>query len=208
MTDQPETAPTAGARERKKEAVRARIIDEAMALVGAGEELNHDAVAARAEVARRTVYRYFPDREALLQAVWMRVNEMARRATNFPETLDELLASIEPALTGFDRIAPLATLIRTTPQGRAVRLSQNTRRKAAYTKAAADLVKDLPKADQALATAMLQVLNTSIWLEMRDHWGLDGKQIARASRWAIRTLIADLKARRGLPLDQDLPERE
>jgi hypothetical protein len=55
---------------------------------------------------------------------------------------------------------------------------------------------------------MLQVLNTTPWLEMRDHWGLDGKQIARATGWAVRTLLNDLKARGDLPLDRDLPPRD
>ncbi|EQB32738.1 hypothetical protein [Sphingobium ummariense] len=40
---------------------------------------------------------------------------------------------------------------------------------------------------------------------MRDHWGLDGAQIARACGWAMRTLLADLKARQGRPLDVDAP---
>jgi hypothetical protein len=54
-----------------------------------------------------------------------------------------------------------------------------------------------------LAIAMLQVLHTTPWLEMRDHWGLTGQQIARATGWAIRALLADLAARGSLPLDQE-----
>ena len=65
-----------------------------------------------------------------------------------------------------------------------------------------DAVKDLPEEDRTLATAMLQALHTTPWLEMREHWGLDGEQIARASGWAIRTLLADLKARGGKPLGE------
>jgi len=74
-----------------------------------------------------------------------------------------------------------------------------------YTAALAGAVRELPPADRKLATAMLQVLNTTPWLEMRDHWGLDGKQIARATGWAVRTLLADLKRRGSLPLDRDVP---
>ena len=65
------------------------------------------------------------------------------------------------------------------------------------------MVKDLPPEDRLLATAMLQQLFTTPWLEMRDVWGLSGEQIARASAWAMRTLIGDLKARGGRPLDAD-----
>jgi hypothetical protein len=40
---------------------------------------------------------------------------------------------------------------------------------------------------------------------MRDHWGLSGRQIARATGWAVRTLLRDLQRRGSLPLDRDLP---
>jgi AcrR family transcriptional regulator len=192
-------------RERKKDEVRGRIAEAVMALIAEGVELNHDRVAERTGVARRTVYRYFPDREALLQTAWLKLNELLRQDTSFPVTVDELLASLVPTHTGFDRIAPLATLVRATPQGRAIRRSQNKRRTAAYAAIAKELVADLPKRDRLLATAMLQVLHTTPWLEMRDNWGLGGEETARACGWAIRTLVADLKARRGLPLDEDLP---
>jgi hypothetical protein len=68
--------------------------------------------------------------------------------------------------------------------------------------ASAVAVKDLSPEDRLLATAMLQVLHTTPWLEMRDHWDLSGEQIARATGWALRTLVADLRARAGTPLDR------
>jgi AcrR family transcriptional regulator len=172
-----------------------------MALIAEGGELSHDAVGARAEVGRRTVYRYFPDREALLQAVWVRVNELARSDTRFPHTYAELMESLIPVYTGFDRIAPLATLLRATPQGRAVRHSQNRARVKGYTAIAEEVGAALPEADRRLVAAMLQVLHTSPWLEMRDHWGLSGEEVARVAAWAIRTLAADVKARGSRPLD-------
>ena len=94
--------------------------------------------------------------------------------------------------------------MRSTPQGRAVRRSQNRRRVEAYRHATADAVAALPEPDRVLATAMLQVLHTTPWLEMRDTWGLDGQQIARAARWAIRALLDDLKVRGARPLDADV----
>ena len=160
-------------------------------------------IAERAGVGRRTVYRYFPDREALMQSAWDRVTGLAGPEVTFPRSEVEMLASLEPIYTGFDRIAPLATLVRSTPQGRAVRRSQNARRVASYTAAAAEAVKALPPEDQKLATAVLQVLHTTPWLEMRDHWGLEGRQIAKAMGWAMRTLLKDLKDRDGRPLDED-----
>lgn len=198
-------AQLASVRTTRKQEARERILDAFIALLTEGAtDLSHDAVAKRAEVARRTVYRYFPDRPALFDAALLRVRELAGARVNYPESAQELLDTLEPIYTGFDSIAPLITMLRTTPQGRQLRLAQNRQRVESYRAALADAVKELPPEDRKLATAMLQVLHTTPWLEMRDHWGLDGKQIARATGWAVRTLLKDLKERGSLPLEEDV----
>ena len=192
-----------GLRAEKKDALRGRIVDELVALIAEGRfDISHDLIAERAGVGRRTAYRYFPDRESLLQAAWDRITSMAGPGVNFPGSEADLLGSLRDIHTGFDRIAPLATLVRSTPQGRAVRASQNKRRVESYTAAVSNAVEALSPADRRLATAMLQVLHTTPWLEMRDVWGMDGEQIAQASGWAIRTLLADLRARGSRPLSE------
>jgi AcrR family transcriptional regulator len=192
-----------GARARKKAQVRDRITDALIEILADGQlDVSHDLVAARADVARRTVYRYFPDREALLNAVWDRIRGLAGQNVMLPRDEADLTDTLRDIYTGFDSIAPLATLVRSTPQGRAIRRAGNGRRVAAYETATADAVRHLPAEDQRLATAMLQVLHTTPWLEMRDHWSLSGEQIATATGWAIRTLLADLRARGGRPLDE------
>lgn len=190
-----------GARERKKEETRRRIADDVIQLMADGRlDISHDLVAERTGIARRTIYRYFPDRQTLLGAASTRVRELAGPRVRFPESEADLLGTLHDIYTGFDRIAPITTLMRSTPQGRAMRLAQNDERVASYIAATADAVKDLPEQDRKLATAMLQVLHTTPWLEMRDHWGLNGEEIAEATGWAIRTLLADLRARKGRPL--------
>jgi AcrR family transcriptional regulator len=196
-----EALDTLGARERRKEETRRRVTDEVLAMMAEGRtDVSHDAVAKRSGIARRTIYRYFPDRQALLGAASARVRELAGPRVRFPEREADLTGMLHDIYTGFDAIAPIATLMRSTAQGRAIRLAQNDLRTASYTAAAADAVKDLPEEDRKLATAMLQVLHTTPWLEMRDHWGLTGEEIARATGWAMRTLLADLRARKGRPL--------
>jgi hypothetical protein len=144
----------------------------------------------------------------MMEAALLRVRELAGPHVILPRDMDELLATLGPIYAGFDKIAAIATVVRSTPQGRALRLSQNEQRVASYTEAAAEAVADLSPRDQLLATAMLQVLHTTPWLEMRDTWGLGGDDIARATGWAVRTLLADLKRRGGLALDQDPPDAQ
>ncbi|MET0241168.1 MAG: helix-turn-helix domain-containing protein [Sphingobium sp.] len=198
-----DTAPPApSARDRRKADVRALILSALVDLLADGIDINHDRVAERAGVARRTVYRYFPDQQALMQPVWDQVTAMAGPGVTFPQSEAAMLASLPDIYRGFDAIAPLATVVRSTPQGRLVRLAQKARRRQSYRAATADAVRDLPPEDGALATAMLQVLHTTPWLEMRDHWDMDGDQIARVCGWAMRVLLKDLRTRGGRPLEE------
>jgi AcrR family transcriptional regulator len=202
----PETPAATPLRDQKKQQAREQILDAFIALMTEGAaDLSHDAVAERTGLGRRTVYRYFPDRASLMDAALLRVRELAGVRVDYPNSAEELLETLAPIYTGFDAIAPIITMLRTTPQGRQLRLAQNHQRVRSYTAALADAVRELPPEDRKLATAMLQVLHTTPWLEMRDHWGLSGRQIARAAGWAARTLLADLKRRGSLPLDRDLP---
>jgi AcrR family transcriptional regulator len=191
---------TSSPRERHKADIRARILIALMELLADGVEINHDRVAARAGVARRTVYRYFPDQSALMQSLWASVTAMAAPAVTLPDTEEMMLASVPDIYRGFDAIAPVATVMRATPQGRQVHLAQKEHRRERYGAALADAVKDLPEEDRVLATAMLQMLHTTPWLEMRDSWDLDGEQIGTACGWAMRVLLKDLRARKGQPL--------
>lgn len=197
--------PQTGLRERKKDEVRTRIKDEMIQLLSEGElDVSHDQIAERTGISRRTVYRYFPDKEALLEGVHERVRELAGKNVIMPRTEADLVGTLHDVYTGFDKIAPITTLIRSTPIGRAVRLAGKKRRVESYTAATADAVKDLPPEDRMLATAVLQFLHTTAWLEMHDHWNLEGAQMARAMSWAMRTLLRDLRKRKGKPLDEDV----
>ncbi|MGH8446694.1 MAG: TetR/AcrR family transcriptional regulator [Solimonas sp.] len=192
-----------GIRSQKKDALRNQVADELIALIAEGRlDLSHDLVAERTGISRRTLYRYFPNQESLMQAAWQRVTEQAGPKVTFPQSERDLIDQLPDIYRGFDEIAPIATLVRSTPQGRAIRLSQKKKRVESYTAAAADAVRQLPPKDRKLATAMLQVLHTTPWLEMRDHWDLSGEQIAEATGWAMRTLLADLRKRKGKPLSE------
>ncbi len=198
-----ETA-TLGKRERYKEEVRARIADEIIQLLSEGMvDISHDLIAARTGISRRTVYRYFPDKDALLESGFDRVRALAGSNVILPRKEADLIDTLHDIYTGFDKIAPIATLVRSTPQGRALRRSATARRVESYTAAAADAVKALPREDQLIATAVLQFLHTTGWLEMRDHWGLSGEEMARGVGWAMRTLLHNLHERAGAPLDRD-----
>lgn len=172
-----------------------RKIEEALlALTAEGERINHDLVAERAGVSRRTVYRYFPDREALLGGLWSRLSPVTA-FYRMPDTVDHILTMLERLYTGFDDNADAMTVVMASAEGRTMRNLKTAERRAGYRKAFADVTAHLNEPQRTEAVAVMQLLNSGfVWREMRDQWELDGLQMAEACRWAIETLLADLRA--------------
>src|SRR5437660_1549428 len=80
-------------RSTKREEARTRILDAFIKLLTNGAaDLSHDAVADCAGVARRTVYRYFPDRQALMDGALLRVRDLAGPQVTYPKSPEELLS--------------------------------------------------------------------------------------------------------------------
>lgn len=165
-----------------------------------GADINHDIVAARCGIGRRTIYRYFPQREPLLEAAWKRVLTAAENRLRIPHSRDQYFAELSATHSSFDEVAELMTLFFSTPRGRATRLSHGASVREAFHRAFERDVAHLPGAERALPLAVLQLIHSAAWLEMRDFWGLDAEQISRASSWAANVLVRDLHRRASLPL--------
>lgn len=198
--------PPGSLRERMKEQTRELIVEALLEALASGEfeGLAHDALAKRVGVSRQTIYRYFPDRESLMQALWARVSAAAGPDVGMPRSESDLTDMLHALHVGFDAIAPLMIVTLSTPQGRAMRNSMKEQRVEAYGRAAKGATSALPDRDARMAAAVLQLLNSGYaWLEMRQQWDLTGEEIATACRWAVKALLADLRARQGRPLGQD-----
>jgi AcrR family transcriptional regulator len=196
---------TTGKRATHREEVMRRIEDALLGFMAKGEtqRLNHDAVAEAAGLSRRTVYRYYPDRDALLKALWARTTRAAGPGVGIPKDAREVLGRLHEVYTGFDRNADALMVSLTTPEGRAVRNSVKPERVAGWRAALSNEVGALPERERHWALAAIQLLSTGLaWREMRDQWDMDGEEIAAACHWAIRTLLRDLEERGGKPLTE------
>lgn len=170
-----------------------------------GDRLNHDRLAEKTGVSRRTVYRYFPDRGALDRALKARLG-----AAPVPPPRNEaaLLAGLEELFRGFDANATATMAAMATPEGRAARNASSAERLKTWRSVTADAARGLPGPDRTQATAAIQLLASGLaWREMRDQWHLPADQITVACRWAIEVLLADLRARKGKALS-DGPARQ
>ena len=164
-----------------------------------GGILNHDRVAEEAGVSRRTVYRRYEDQAALRARIWTLLTHTGA----MPDDLDELLGGgLRDHFRAFDEKADAMIMAMSSVEGRTMRNERKAERVAAYSALFADAVSGLNEEDARQATAVLQLLCSGFaWREMRDQWDLTGDEIARASVWAVRALLADLKQRGTQPLD-------
>jgi len=180
-------------------ATREKIGDALVALMAEGDKLNHDRVAERAGVSRRTVYRYYPDQETLRAAVWARVGP----AGGIPTTLEDAIEGLPARFANFDAKADAMNVVMASAEGRAIRNVMKPERVAAFRAMLSGHVADLPEPDRTRATAMFQFLCSAFaWREMRDQWDMDGAAAAAACQWALEVLLADLKKRGGNPLGE------
>ncbi|WP_137863097.1 MULTISPECIES: helix-turn-helix transcriptional regulator [unclassified Sphingomonas] len=176
---------------------RAKIDDAILALMAEGDRLNHDLVAKRAGISRRTVYRYCPDQAALRAAAWARIGP----AGGISKTLDEFVGGVASRFANFDDKADAMTVVMASAEGRAIRNVMKEERVAAFRAMLTPRVEALAEPDRTRAIAMFQYLGSGFaWREMRDQWDMDGAEAAAACTWAIEVLLADLEKRGNKPL--------
>ena len=188
-------------RERQAEQVRAAVLDAVVAQLEARtvDDIAMADVAAAAGISLRTLYRYFPDRAALLHATGDHLYrtlgigpEIARPAdisASFRDSAARL--SARPALT--------RALIQTTA-GRAARSAARGQRVDAIREALAPLTDGLDPDTARRATAVIAHLcSAASWVAVSDDSGLDDDDAQQAVAWAIDTLIEALASPRRAP---------
>lgn len=188
------TTPTL--RERQAEQVRVAVLD---AVVAQLEERSVDDiamadVAAEAGISLRTLYRYFPDRAALLHAA----GEHLYRALGIGHEIagpDDVSASFRDAATKLSARPELSRALVQTTAGRAARSGARAQRIDAIRNALAPLTKDLDADTARRATAVIAHLcSAASWVAVSDDSGLDDDDAQQAVVWAIDTLIDALRS--------------
>jgi AcrR family transcriptional regulator len=166
-------------------------------------DMTMDEVAAEAGVGRRTVFRHFATKDALLEAFWTRMNASLGMRV-WPETEADLTA-LPPAL--FARLDAVEAVVRAahaSPAGRRMRLAANPERRAAFETSLAAATAGLDPAAARRVHAVAQLLfSATAWQTMREVWGLSGPEAGEAAAWGLRAIVA---AARAEPRDPPRPE--
>jgi AcrR family transcriptional regulator len=162
---------------------------------GDADEISMDDLAHAAGVSRRTLYRYFPTRDALLAAAgdWIR-DEVLELPVEIGD--EGLVESFRRAAARLARRPRIARALLRTETGRAMRVGYRADRVAAIRDALEREVPGLRRRDRDRAAAVLTDLcSSAAWITIQDEAGLTAVDAQAAVAWAIEALLARLRER-------------
>jgi len=182
-------------RDRQAAVIREAILD---ALAG---RLDHDdpddvamtQVAADAGISLRTLYRYFPTREAMFDAVGDHVVARLGLPREIARADDIGPVFLESAKRG----AQSPQLVRAmlwTRLGRRARSPHRRRRVESITTALAEVTSHLPPAEaRRRAGAIVYLCSLPAWITVSEECELGAEDARQGIAWAIETLVGALR---------------
>jgi AcrR family transcriptional regulator len=180
-------------RAEQREDTRRRIVRAVAELVSEAHPatVSFPAVAERAGVAVATVYRYFPNKQALLDASAMVLGDDGSVATlaDYPRSFDDLADVLPAQFTALARQLPLTRNQLASPLGRELRQVRWAAKKAAVDDAlrASGLDPRSPEGERFGAIADVLTSSTAL-LELHDKAGIAPEVAAEHVLWALQVL--------------------
>lgn len=189
MTDQA----VGSRREDQKRTTRARIVRAVAELVAESHPaaISVPAVAARAGVGVATVYRYFPTKEALLDAsaLVMGTDATITSLTDLPRSFEELASVLPASFADLAEHLPLARNQLASPLGRELRRRRWEAKRIAMRAAlrGSGIDPDAPEGERFAAIADVLTSSTAL-LELHDKAGIPADEAAAHVLWALGVL--------------------
>lgn len=161
-------------------------------------EFSVQAVADRANVSHRTVYRHFPNREALLEGItdYLEDPMRAEGLPGVPEDLDDCVDTIESVFAFFEANAPMIEVMVVVR----LALDMEPSRSRERTKGFVEIVrKGAPNlsADDARSYAMglRAIASSQHWYVLTRRLGLSTEQASKVAADTLRALIGEIRRR-------------
>lgn len=182
-------------RERKARLVRTTVLETAIAQLETtrADDVSMAQIADAAGVSLRTLYRYFPDRAALLHAA----GEHLYASLGVPFEVsgpDEISASLLEAGRRLSTRPELTRVLVRTTSGRTARSAVRGQRVAAIESALRPVTEELDEDTARWASAVIAHLcSAASWVLIADESGLEDSDAQQAVAWAIDRLVSSLR---------------
>lgn len=176
------------------------LILSALAEQLASEGLQDFSIADAAKfagVSPRTIYRYFPNREALLDGVAEWVDQKFPNLPH-PRTLPEILQLVRQGFPEYDRQAKLVRALLVTKIGKSVRSHLFTRHWEMREALMPLKQQTTNEADGEAICALIQYLAMAeTWNYLHDECGIGGEQSGKIVAWVIQLIVNALEQGEG-----------
>jgi len=193
---------------RHSDLTRSLIVDSAVELIEQApvHELSVRAVARHARISERTVFRYFPTRDELLDAMAREVSHRLNMPAD-PTTVEELLAYPDVLYGRFEATAALTKAALHSELYHRIRGSDAERRGSVLRGLVDRLAPSRPESDRKLAAANIRYhLIATTWHYYRYYFGLSLEESVECARIAIVQALEWLGVRtanRSLPTQHE-----
>jgi TetR/AcrR family transcriptional regulator, cholesterol catabolism regulator len=197
-------AQTASLRQRQVQEARTAMLEAALAQLETKgvDDVSMGEIARSAGVSLRTLYRYFPDRAALLHAA----GEHLYATLGVPFDVsgpEQISASLLDAARRLSARPELTRALVRTTAGRTARSGVRRQRVEAITSALEPLTAGVGADEARWAVAVIAHLCSSAsWVMVADETGMDDADAQRAVAWAIDRLVAALQDDHGGPQEK------
>jgi AcrR family transcriptional regulator len=181
---------------RKRQVTRDALVDAAIeAIRERGWDFSVQDAADRAGVTHRTVYRYFPTRDALVEAVADRYEDwLAEQGITQPTSIGEALTQIVSLFRLLDQKPDLVGAAATHTLLGGERPAASAQRTEWWRRTFEASLPHLPAEEVEPLFAICRTLAGGLgWYILRSQFGLSGEQSGRAVRRVVEVVIADLR---------------
>lgn len=163
---------------------------------GSLNELSVARIAKRAGVSEPTVYRHFPNRAAMFDALQAHVDDKF----DFPEPMDverggeDLARFAEELFVAFEAQRELVRGFLVARLGQEWTARQRQLRTQRMADDLAKLTAGLPDKEARAVTAVIRYLHSArTWKAFADEFEMDGREAGEAVAWALRALLAEVE---------------
>jgi len=187
---------TSPLRHQQQENTRERIVEAVAAIISEGRILSFSVkdVAERAGISYGSVYRHFPTRESLLEALYESAAKILGQSISLTSlSLNEIPAVAGKTVAVFEENATILQAFTMALAASNVQPPSRRQRDQKYQQMVEESVPHLDPEVTRQAVAIICHLHSSLtWATLRQRFELSAEATADALTWALQALIRDL----------------